>query len=320
MAQPGDLEPDGARPGAADWAGTPRGQSPPAAAPPYATPPPRPAPWSPPAGRPRAAPVDSGGNVAFLDRPGAPPVTRGDGGMWLFFAVLGFLFGQIAGFVLVLVAAAIAGQAGQLASIAKLSAPPEWYVGASLVGLWIGFFLGPLIASMTRGTRHLAKDLGLRFEVIDLVGIAIGIGGQIMVAIMYAPFAQHLKNFNAPTTKLTGASHGGGFAVIAVMTVVGAPFFEELFFRGLILRGLVRVLAPSRPGRSAARAVAVTAAVLLDGLIFGAAHAELVQLAGLAAFGAVLAFVSYRTGRLGMNMVAHASFNLIAVVAILQSR
>jgi membrane protease YdiL (CAAX protease family) len=29
-----------------------------------------------------------------------------------------------------------------------------------------------------------------------------------------------------------------------------------------------------------------------------------------------LAVVSYRTGRLGMNMVAHASFNLIAIIAI----
>ena len=38
-------------------------------------------------------------------------------------------------------------------------------------------------------------------------------------------------------------------------------------------------------------------------------------LLGLAVFGIILSFVSYRTGRLGMNMVAHASFNLLAVVA-----
>jgi hypothetical protein len=30
----------------------------------------------------------------------------------------------------------------------------------------------------------------------------------------------------------------------------------------------------------------------------------------------ILAAVSYRTGRLGMNMVAHATFNLVAIVAI----
>ncbi len=61
----------------------------------------------------------------------------------------------------------------------------------------------------------------------------------------------------------------------------------------------------------------VVTAVVLDGLLFGLAHGELVQLAGLAFFGIVLAAVSYRTGRLGMNMVAHATFNLVAIVAIL---
>jgi len=60
--------------------------------------------------------------------------------------------------------------------------------------------------------------------------------------------------------------------------------------------------------------------VVLDGLLFGLAHAEWEQFAGLAAFGMILAFVSYRTGRLGMNMVSHASFNLVAVVAVAYSR
>jgi hypothetical protein len=33
-----------------------------------------------------------------------------------------------------------------------------------------------------------------------------------------------------------------------------------------------------------------------------------------------LATVSYRTGRLGMNMVSHATFNLVAILAILGQR
>jgi membrane protease YdiL (CAAX protease family) len=37
----------------------------------------------------------------------------------------------------------------------------------------------------------------------------------------------------------------------------------------------------------------------------------------LATFGIILSLVSYRTGRLGMNMVSHATFNLVAVVATL---
>ena len=58
-----------------------------------------------------------------------------------------------------------------------------------------------------------------------------------------------------------------------------------------------------------------TLAIVVTGVLFGLAHAESLQLLGLAVFGIILSFVSYRTGRLGMNMVAHATFNLMAVAA-----
>jgi membrane protease YdiL (CAAX protease family) len=54
----------------------------------------------------------------------------------------------------------------------------------------------------------------------------------------------------------------------------------------------------------------------VDGVLFGLAHWELYQFAGLAAFGMLLAFISYKTGRLGMNMVTHASFNFLAVLVV----
>jgi membrane protease YdiL (CAAX protease family) len=57
-------------------------------------------------------------------------------------------------------------------------------------------------------------------------------------------------------------------------------------------------------------------AIVVTGVLFGLAHAESLQLLGLATFGIILSFVSYRTGRLGMNMVAHASFNLVALAAV----
>ncbi len=102
--------------------------------------------------------------------------------------------------------------------------------------------------------------------------------------------------------------------------MVGAPFFEELFFRGLLLRALVRLFGPLGVSSRAARNVGLAGAVVLDGLLFGLAHGELVQLAGLAVFGGILAVVSLRTGRQGMNVVAHATFNLFAILAILNSR
>jgi hypothetical protein len=234
--------------------------------------------------------------------------------------VAGFVVGQVAALVVVGVAAAIEGKSGQLAMIETLASPPDWYIGSSLVGIWCGFALGPLVASRLRGTRSVVTDLGLRFAWIDLIGIAIGVGGQLLVSVLYAPFIRHLHNFSAPTQKLTGGAHGWGFFVIAVLTVVGAPFFEELFFRGLLLRALLRITAPDAVSSRGSRTRWLVVAVVLDAVLFGLAHGELEQFAGLAVFGAILAYVSWRTGRQGMNMVSHAAFNLVAVLSVVSSR
>jgi membrane protease YdiL (CAAX protease family) len=262
-----------------------------------------------------SGPVDG----PFLDRQGVPPATRSAAGFWLFMGFLGFLIGQLVGTLFVIVAAFAAGDSAHLSRLATMSEPPEWYVGTSLVGLWVGFFIGPWIASRARGTGRFLRDLGVRFKPVDLVGIAIGVGGQFVLDALYAPFVKNLKHFTAPTQRLVGASHGWGFAAIAVLTVVGAPFFEEVLFRGLALKSLARLFTRAGAVRSRARAVGVAGAVAVDGVLFGLAHWELYQFAGLAVFGMVLATVSYRTGRLGMNMVAHASFNLVAVLALLST-
>ena len=176
---------------------------------------------------------------------GAAPATRSAAWMWLLFAGLGFLGGQVLAALVVSLSAAVSGNLHNLAAITKLSEPPTWYIVSTLIGLWAGFFGAAWVSSKTRGTRSLVNDVGLRFQWIDLVGVPIGVGGQILIAIMYAPIAQHVSNFNqrfdAPSQRLTGSSHGAGYAVIAVCTVVGAPFFEELFFRGVLLRSLARL-------------------------------------------------------------------------------
>jgi membrane protease YdiL (CAAX protease family) len=265
-------------------------------------------------------PADGGG-VAFLDQPGAPPVNKAAAWRWLLYALGGFVVGQLVGGLFGTVAGHLAGKnAAQMASITSAAVPPEWYVLSTLVGLWFGFFGAPWLASRTKGTGHLWADLGVRFRWVDLWGIAIGVGSQIVVALLYAPFQRDIHDFNGPSNKLTGGAHGMGFLVVALATVLLAPFMEELFFRGLLFRSLARLFAPNGPGTTRARGLGVVVAVVVDGLLFGLAHGEWVQLAGLALFGVVLASVSYRTGRLGMNMVSHASFNLVAVLAILGQR
>ena len=260
-----------------------------------------------------AGPVDPGGSLGRRLAAGAAPSSRPAAWMWLLFAALGFLGGQVLAAVFVAVTAAFEGKLNSLAAIARLDEPPTWYIVSTLLGLWAGFSGAGWLATGLRGTKSFARDLGLRFRWADLMGIPIGIGGQILVALIYVPISHHVhdftQRFNAPSQRLTGGSHGLGFVIIAICTVVGAPFFEELFFRGVLLRALARLFG------TIGRWVGPALAIVISGLLFGLAHAESLQLLGLALFGIILSGVSYRTGRLGMNMVAHATFNLMAVAA-----
>ncbi len=261
--------------------------------------------------------ADEEGTLAEQLYRGAAPASRASAGWWLFCAALGFVVGQVVAAIFAAVVAAATGNLNDLSKVASLSEPPTWYIVSTLLGLWAGFAGGPWLASAVRGTGRFARDVGLRFRAVDLAGIAIGVGGQVLVVLIYLPISHLVPHFNqrfdAPSQRLTGGSHGLGFAVIALATVVGAPFFEELFFRGLLLRSLVRLFG------GLGRRLGPVLAVVATGVLFGLAHAESLQLLGLATFGVILSAVSYRTGRLGMNMVAHASFNLVAVVATLHA-
>ncbi len=57
-------------------------------------------------------------------------------------------------------------------------------------------------------------------------------------------------------------------------------------------------------------------AVVTTGIVFGLAHGELLELLGLAGFGIVLSVMAYKFKRLGPGIFAHATFNLIAILAI----
>ena len=241
-------------------------------------------------------------------------LSTSEAGRWFLLALLGFLVGQIMSVVAVTVVAASLGKTTSLSTYAGMAEPPEWYVLASLVGLWVGFLGAPFLATRIGGVR---RHLGLSFKPIDLIGIPIGVVGQFLVAALYAPFIKHLHNFDAPVKKLTGASHGAGLWVIVLSTVFLAPLAEEIFFRGLLFRGLLNLSQIFKSTR--ARKGGVVTAVVLDGVLFGLAHGELAQLAGLALFGMVLCVLFLKTGRLGMSMAAHAAFNGVAVSVLLVS-
>ncbi|MGN0827211.1 MAG: lysostaphin resistance A-like protein [Kiritimatiellia bacterium] len=89
--------------------------------------------------------------------------------------------------------------------------------------------------------------------------------------------------------------------IIAVAAVLGAPLAEELFFRGLLFRGLVPL-------------VGFPCATGIGALAFGLAHGDFASLPSLVAVGAILSVAYWRTRSIWVPMSLHACFNLASTL------
>jgi membrane protease YdiL (CAAX protease family) len=184
-------------------------------------------------------------------------------------------------------------------------------LAAGFVGLWVPLVGATVVASTAFGTGSLRRDVGLAFEPADLWrGLLVGIVGIVAasaVQLALSPFDRLTGTNTNYIDDQTGTAVGA--IVVALSTMVGAPFVEELFFRGLVQRGLARL--------------GILAAVL-QAVIFGIIHVTPEEglgnvgiILGVGTFGLVLGLAARRFGRLGPTMVGHAVFNAAAVVPML---
>ncbi len=219
------------------------------------------------------------------------------------------MLGFAAGVLLSQITAAVAATASgyRLASHAPI---PVAVTGADLVGLWAALVASAVWWSRNRGTGSLAADFGYRVGAWwDVpLGAAVGLACQYgLVPLLYLPFERLNHNLShqlsQPTERAVGAAHTTAAAVVLFLFLaVGAPLVEELFFRGLLLRALAEWANP-------------VVAVVASGVLFGLAHFEKLQFAGLALFGMILGAMAWRFRRLGPSIAAHMSFNAVAVLS-----
>jgi len=219
--------------------------------------------------------------------------------------------GVLAGFVL-------SGMLGTIGVLVTGEAEPSLLVLAlSNVGLWAGLVGVALLASRRKGRGTLAADFGLQLRPRDLgPGVAAGVATQVVLLPLLALVLRPLlgrPEVSAPARELIELADGPAFLLLVLLVVAGAPLVEELFYRGLLLRSLQR-------------RVAAVPAVTGSALVFGLSHQSDLPVRGLllvwislAAFGAVLAALAVRSGRLGPSIVAHATFNAFTVVYVLVS-
>jgi membrane protease YdiL (CAAX protease family) len=182
-----------------------------------------------------------------------------------------------------------------------------------LVSLWAGLLGTVFYISRKVAHAGLREEFGFAFRWIDLpLGAAVGLASQyILIWLVYLPWRildpNVTNRLDKPAKELTNVAHGGSLVVLAVLIAGCTPFVEELFFRGVLQRSLLRRLSPPF-------------AIGVSAVFFGMAHEQALQLPGLVAFGVVLGYLAWRTGRLGPGIVAHACFNLVTVLYLANNR
>ena len=194
----------------------------------------------------------------------------------------------------------------------------DWSLGLvalAQTGLWAGLAGAPYLAGRFKG-NGMVRDFGLRESRRDLLpdllnGGFWGLFSQwVMIPLLYVPVLLLTDIDGDDLTKtareLTDRASGPFSVVMLVLIVgIGAPIFEELFYRGLVLRAVEKRFG-------------TVVAVVSSGIFFGVAHLNApLLMPGLAAFGIVLGVLTVRSGRLGPAIAAHLAFNMATVVAML---
>jgi membrane protease YdiL (CAAX protease family) len=166
--------------------------------------------------------------------------------------------------------------------------------------------------SRTKGLGSLRCDFGFAFEARDLLWVLGGVGLAVAAGILVLPITElaGLKDSSQDVVQTFERSAGVAEKIgVAVGVVLIAPVAEELLFRGVLLRSLLR-------------RVSVVAAVSIAAVVFAVVHVlgDLGTGYYVPAFlllGLVSGWRAVATGRIGQSVCLHAGFNLLAAIQIL---
>ncbi len=173
--------------------------------------------------------------------------------------------------------------------------------------------LAVVYVSRLKGQKSLGADFGFRIRLLDAKALVIGATLEVLLSLALLPIlqldpdAQHqqlLSDLREHRDALT-------VALFFLGAVVFAPVVEELLFRGILLRALLRRFPP-------------VTAVLGSSVVFALVHYvgdpnTLPFLPALTALGTVLAIAALKTGDLSTSIWIHAGFNLTTTIWFLST-
>jgi membrane protease YdiL (CAAX protease family) len=183
--------------------------------------------------------------------------------------------------------------------------------GVLLPAQQLSVVLAVFYVSRLKGQQSLAADFGFLVRLSDAKALIVGATLEIALTLVLLPILQldPKAEHQQLLTDLDEHRDVGTVVLFCIGAVVLAPVVEELLFRGVLLRALLRKVQP-------------VTAVLASSLIFALVHLvgdpnTLPFLPALTGLGAVLAVVALRSGDLSTSIFIHAGFNLTTTIFFL---
>jgi hypothetical protein len=136
-----------------------------------------------------------------------------------------------------------------------------------------------------------------------LVAVAVSVVGLLIIFAEIDNLGRFLLPTSTPSGEFMMRLIRGDFWAALIGAVVVAPVTEEMFFRGLVLRGLL-----SR--------YRVRTAMIVSAVLFAVPHLDLRALPVIFAIGLLFAWCVVRTGSLFPGLVGHAVHNLVVTLAV----
>jgi membrane protease YdiL (CAAX protease family) len=185
---------------------------------------------------------------------------------------------------------------------------PLWLTqGVLLLPLWAAFIGGSVFATVRKGFGPV-KDLRIGFRVVDIpIGLGVGFAAQLIVnPLLYRLLFVFTgeQDVSAGARGITDKATSPLLIVLLFVTVgFVAPVAEELFFRGLALRSLIRRFGSIW-------------GLVLSAAFFAVAHTNPLYFVALVPFALVLGWLVLRYDRLGPAIVAHIAYNLVTATVL----
>lgn len=183
-----------------------------------------------------------------------------------------------------------------------------WDIAATTVASTLVTLGALALVARLRGTGTLRRDFGLVVRGRDWPWLLVGVGLQVVALVLVQALDRAAGGLPAQDVAKAIERSGSTARVAGALAVVTlAPLGEELLFRGLLLRGLLRRCA-------------APVAVTIGGFAFAAVHLldpnAAPFLAPLALVGMVSGMRAVRTGELSQSILLHAGFNLLTAVLL----